>query len=194
MRVSRAKAAENRDALLSAAGKLFREKGIDGVGVADIGKAAGLTHGALYAHFASKEALAAAALAKGTEHSVAAMRIAAQGQGEAPRFEGYLDFLFSAAMRDTMGCPLAASASEAGRQGTGVSASFTSGFEQMVAAVEASLSTTHPAEERRRLAIAVIAAQIGAIAVARAVGKTDSTLSDEVLAAVRRVLAEAEAA
>ncbi|MGA2761320.1 MAG: TetR/AcrR family transcriptional regulator, partial [Candidatus Cybelea sp.] len=45
MKVTKQKAAENRSRLVSTAGKLFREHGIDGIGVADIGKAAGLTHG-----------------------------------------------------------------------------------------------------------------------------------------------------
>jgi len=66
MKVSREKAAENRETLVTAASRLFREQGIDGVGVADISKAAGLTHGALYAQFDSKQALAAQALAPTT--------------------------------------------------------------------------------------------------------------------------------
>ena len=56
--------AENAPALIRPAGGLFRTKGIDGVGVADICKAAGLTHGALYGQFGSKQALVAEALAQ----------------------------------------------------------------------------------------------------------------------------------
>src|SRR3979409_283203 len=63
LKVTKEKAAENRAALVQAAGRLFRERGIDGVGVAEISKKAGLTHGALYAQFPSKEALAAEAFA-----------------------------------------------------------------------------------------------------------------------------------
>jgi len=62
MKISKEKAAENRQALIQAASRLFKEKGIDGVGVAEISKAAGLTHGALYAHFSSKDELAAEAM------------------------------------------------------------------------------------------------------------------------------------
>jgi AcrR family transcriptional regulator len=61
MKVTKEKATENRAALVRAASRLFRERGIDGVGVAEISKKAGLTHGALYAQFPSKEALAAEA-------------------------------------------------------------------------------------------------------------------------------------
>jgi TetR/AcrR family transcriptional repressor of nem operon len=55
MRVSRQKAAENRERIIDAAGALFREKGFDGIGVADIMKAAQLTHGGFYGHFGSKD-------------------------------------------------------------------------------------------------------------------------------------------
>src|SRR5271167_5277992 len=65
MKVTKEKSAENRAALIETAGRLFRERGIDGVGVAEISKKAGLTHGALYAQFPSKEALAAEAFTSG---------------------------------------------------------------------------------------------------------------------------------
>jgi len=63
MRVSREQAAENRRRIVDAAGRLFRDKGFDGVGVDAIMKSAGLTHGGFYGHFDSKEALAAEASA-----------------------------------------------------------------------------------------------------------------------------------
>src|ERR1700692_3837116 len=55
MRVSREKAAANRERIIDAAGSLFRAKGFAGIGVADIMKAAELTHGGFYGHFASKD-------------------------------------------------------------------------------------------------------------------------------------------
>ena len=61
MKVSREKAAENRERIIDAAGTLFRAKGFAGIGVADIMKAAELTHGGFYGHFASKDDLAAQA-------------------------------------------------------------------------------------------------------------------------------------
>jgi TetR/AcrR family transcriptional regulator, transcriptional repressor for nem operon len=61
MKVTRERAAKNRELILEAAGKLFRAKGFDGVSVAGIMKAAGLTHGGFYGHIASKEDLAAQA-------------------------------------------------------------------------------------------------------------------------------------
>src|ERR1043165_1837256 len=61
MRVSREQAAENRERIVQVAAKLFRERGFDGIGVADLMKAAGLTHGGFYGHFGSKDDLAAEA-------------------------------------------------------------------------------------------------------------------------------------
>ena len=70
MRVSREKFAESRKRILEAAATLFREKGFDGVGLADIMKAAGLTHGGFYGHFGSKEDLEAQALSLALARSV----------------------------------------------------------------------------------------------------------------------------
>lgn len=188
MRVSREKAAENRAALLAAASKLFREKGIDGVGVAEIAKEAGLTHGALYAHFDSKDALAAAAFSDGFAGNMAGMR--AWAGDRAPSFADYMGALVSSRMRDKLatGCPMAASASEAGRQGEAVSSSFAKAFEEEVAMVEASLDRSMPKTARRQVAVAAVAAQIGALAVSRAVLKASPTLSDEVLQSTRQAI------
>jgi TetR/AcrR family transcriptional regulator, transcriptional repressor for nem operon len=191
MRVSKEKAAENRDALLEAASRLFRRRGIDGVGVAEIAKEAGLTHGALYAHFSSKDELAAEAFSHGFAGNMSDAR--AWAGDRSPSFQEYVDGYLSAQMRDRLetGCPLAASASEIARQDCVVSASFTRAFEEMAAVLERSLEDTIPASERRRLALAATAAEIGAIAVSRAVAKTDTELSDEVLKSVRETISAA---
>ena len=69
MRVSREKAAENRERILDAASGLFRAKGFGGIGVADIMKAADLTHGGFYGHFASKDDLVAEASRRSMERA-----------------------------------------------------------------------------------------------------------------------------
>ena len=194
MRVSKEKAAENRVALLRAASQLFRQRGIDGVGVAEVAKAAGLTHGALYAHFPSKEALVAEAFWYGFEHNVAEARAAAPDRP--PSFEEHLADIFSVEARDRLetGCPMTASASEIARQGRDVSARFAGAFEEVVAMLEQSLEEALPAARRRRLAVAAVAAQIGAIAVSRAVAKADPALADEVLKSTRKTVSAAGAA
>lgn len=187
MRVSKEKAEINRTSLLQAAGRLFREKGFDGVGVAEVAKEAGLTHGALYAHFPSKDALAAEAFTDGIDQRLALMR------GRKWTFEKFLEAMFSTEHRDNLenGCPMTASASEIARQGTAVAASFTRAFEETAAVLERSIESEIPAAQKRHIAISALAAQIGAIAVARAVAKIDAPLSKEVLRAVRETVTPA---
>src|ERR1700758_133152 len=67
MGVSKQQAAENRRAIIVAAETLFRERGVDGVGLAELMKAAGFTQGGFYNHFKSKDALVAAVMEKAME-------------------------------------------------------------------------------------------------------------------------------
>src|SRR5687768_14918347 len=71
VKVTKEQAAAHRAAIVAAAGRLFRERGFDGVGVAEITRAAGLTHGGFYGHFASKDALAAEACGQAFAESLA---------------------------------------------------------------------------------------------------------------------------
>src|SRR5882724_7355908 len=71
MKVTREQAAENRGRVVDVASRLFREKGFDGIGIADIMKGAGLTHGGFYGQFKSKDDLAAQACAQTLDRSVA---------------------------------------------------------------------------------------------------------------------------
>jgi TetR/AcrR family transcriptional repressor of nem operon len=70
MRVSREKAAENRERIVETAARLFREEGFDGVGLDAIMSAAGLTHGGFYGHFGSKDDLAAEAVTRALQHGI----------------------------------------------------------------------------------------------------------------------------
>lgn len=188
MRISKEKAAENRAALIRAASKLFRERGIDGVGVAEISKEAGLTHGALYAHFKSKEDLALAALAYGFEQ--ASTRMGAQGADGLPDLAGYLDACLSPDGRDDYagGCPMAASASEIGRHDQILSSRFADGYMGMVHAFERHIAQQAPGADARSRAMVVVSAMIGSLAVARGAAKGNPALSEQVLKAARTVL------
>ena len=193
MKVSKQKAAENRRALVQAAARLFGERGIDGVGVAEISKEAGLTHGALYAQFASKEALAAEALTYGLQRGYA--WLTATSDDGAHSLADFLDFYLSRRHCDDVagGCVMAASASEIARQDQTICARFSEGFALMAGALEAALDGGSPAMgggDRRNRALAMAAAMIGGVAVARATAKARPALSDELLVAVRRVLGE----
>lgn len=191
MKVTKEKSAQNRASLVKAASRLFRERGVDGVGVAEIGKAAGLTHGALYAQFATKEELAAEAMA----HALALgheKMVAPAEDGRAPNLGDFLDRYVSRAHRDRLGtgCPMAASASETGRGDKAISERYAAGFEQMAELLEAALGESSLGVEDRERALVTAAGMIGAIAVARATRKARPDLSEEVLRAARRVLGE----
>src|SRR5580692_5191998 len=176
MKVTKEKAAENRAALVRAAGRLFRERGIDGVGVAEISKKAGLTHGALYAQFPSKEALAAEAFASGLKPG---LEMTADRDGSPAALADFLDHYLSLEHRDNLaaGCPMAASASEVARQDKVICERFAEGFEHFVAVVERGLGASPVKAENRQRALAMMAAMIGGVAASRAVARTDPKLS-----------------
>ncbi|HEY3598026.1 MAG TPA: TetR/AcrR family transcriptional regulator [Paraburkholderia sp.] len=188
MKVSKEQAAQNRAKLVETAARLMRERGIDGVGVAEIGKAAGLTHGALYAHFPSKDALAAEALAFGLERGH--KRMTAPRGGRAPSLDQLLDAYLSEQQRNNFaeGCPMAASVSESGRLDETVSARFADGFEQMVGLIRSRLSEDLSDADRRERALTMAVALIGGISTSRAVMKARPEVADEILRAVRHMI------
>jgi TetR/AcrR family transcriptional repressor of nem operon len=181
MKITKEKAAENRQMLVETAARLFRAKGMDGVGVAEISKAAGLTHGALYAHFPSKDALAAEAMQFSTKDAVG--KVTARPVTLAELVAYYL----APAQRDNLadGCPLAAAGSEVARQDAAVADGYTAGFRQMADFIGQQLP---PGEGRRQQAIAIMAALIGAVSVSRNVYNADPALADEVLESMRSLL------
>jgi TetR/AcrR family transcriptional regulator, transcriptional repressor for nem operon len=190
LKVTKEKVTENRAALVQAAGRLFRERGIDGVGVAEISKKAGLTHGALYAQFSSKEALAAEAFASGLQPGLEKM--AADREGRPANLTDFLDDYMSFGHRDNLaaGCPMSASASEVARQDKVVCERFAKGFEQLVALIEPSLGESPLKADDRQRALTIVAAMIGGVAASRAVAKADSNLSNQILQAVRQIVGE----
>jgi TetR/AcrR family transcriptional regulator, transcriptional repressor for nem operon len=190
LKVSKEKAAANRAALVQAAGLLFRERGIDGVGVAEISKKAGLTHGALYAQFPSKEALTAEAFASASQQGFE--QITANRDGRPATMTDYLDYYLSFEHRDNLAtsCPMSACVSEVARQDKVVCDRVTEGFEQLVAAMERGLGACPVSADNRQRALAMLAAMIGGVAASRAVAKADPKLSNEILQAVRRIVGE----
>lgn len=190
MRISKERAAENRAALIRAASKLFRERGIDGVGVAEISKEAGLTHGALYAHFKSKEQLALEALAYGLEQNNALM-YAATIDGM-PDLGSYLDNYLTTETRDNYGnrCPIAASASEIGRQDKLISARFAEGYMVLARAFERQIATNQPGSDSMARGMIAVATLVGTLTVARGTAKGNPALSEQVLKAARGMIDE----
>jgi TetR/AcrR family transcriptional regulator, transcriptional repressor for nem operon len=177
MRVTRAKAAENREKVVATAARLFREKGFDGVGLDAIMAEAGLTHGGFYRQFGSKDGLAVEALGHAFADSAA-------WQAGMPGLRAVVDGYLSARHRDAVGggCALAALAPEVARQSEGVRHTLAGHVREQIGRIAAWLSGRDEAQRRRR-AIATLAGMVGALALARAVD--DPELSEEILAAGR---------
>src|SRR5271156_159956 len=186
MRVSRQKAAANRERIIDAAGSLFRQKGFDGIGLADIMKAAGLTHGGFYGHFASKHDLVAQASGR-------AMARAAANWGKitaaAPKdpYPALLKHYLSPRHRDDPGhgCAFAALSGDAARCGKPVRAAFSHGLGPLIDVVAKAVPGRSKAV-RRRKAVAAVAELVGALILARAVDF--ASLSNKSLAAPRHEL------
>jgi TetR/AcrR family transcriptional regulator, transcriptional repressor for nem operon len=186
MRVSREKAAEHRDRIIDAAGALFRAKGFDGIGVANIMKAADLTHGGFYGHFSSKDDLVA-------QSSKRIMARAAENWSKTtasdPKdpFAALLKHYLSSRHRDDpgKGCAFAALGNDAARSGKVVRKAFAEGLEPLLDILTEAIPGKSKAL-RRRKALAAMAALVGALTLARAV--EGNALSNEMLDAVHREL------
>jgi TetR/AcrR family transcriptional repressor of nem operon len=179
MKVTKAQAQANRAHIVETASALFRERGYDGVGVADLMAAAGFTHGGFYKHFGSKADLMAEAAACGFSQTVA--------MTEGTDLATFLQHYLSRQHRDApgQGCTMAALCSDAARQPETVKEVFAEGVERLLAALspqvneDASLS-----RETRARNINAIAHAVGALVLSRAC-PDNSRLADEILAACR---------
>lgn len=191
MRVSREKAAANRERIIETAGALFRANGFGGIGVADIMKAADLTHGGFYGHFASKDDLAAQASHRAAARSAANWRKVVADAPDKP-FAALLERYLSPRHRDDpgQGCAFAALGGDAARSGKTVRSAFTQGLLPLLDILAKAMPPGSKAA-RRRKALAAMAGLVGALTLARAVD--DPSLSDEILEAARRELLRAGA-
>src|SRR5580698_5026983 len=118
MRVSKVKAAQNRQDILIAAGRLFREQGVRATGVDAIADAVDLTHGAIYSQFGSKEIIAVEAIRLALMRSTQRWQRMAKRERPKKAFPAIVTNYLSVAHRDAVGqgCVVAALASEIGRQ------------------------------------------------------------------------------
>ena len=157
MRYPAEETAAKHERIVKEASRLFRERGFENVSVGDVMKAAGLTHGAFYAHFASKEELQAAAVAYGQKVSLGRV----QRSKEKKTKESYADRYLSPWHRDNPGdgCTMAVLGQEVARSAPELKAAFEQGLENILSAKGGS----------RNEAIFRTAAMIGAIVLARAV-------------------------
>ena len=192
MKVSKAQAAENREGIVDAAARLYREKGLDGVGVAEITRDAGLTHGGLYRHFESKDALAREACLRAFEWTITPLDGLESSEADgAPstRLRALVHGYLSATHRDHPGegCPAAALAADAARAGPEMSEVFAQGVERNIQRFMSVLQGDDAA--KRTQTIVTLSSMVGALVLARATAAGNPALSEEILASLREQLA-----
>ncbi|MBW8780891.1 MAG: TetR family transcriptional regulator [Verrucomicrobia bacterium] len=180
MKVTKTQARENRARIVETASTLFRERGYDGVGVADLMAAAGFTHGGFYKHFRSKADLMAEAAASGLSQSAAN----ASGVAAAAFVKEYLSRKHRDALGD--GCTLAALSGDAARQPESIKETFAAGIENQLATLAREDGDVGEIAKREARAkrIDTLAHLVGAIVLSRAC-PDDSPLADEILEVCR---------
>ena len=178
MRYPAEQTAAKHERIVKEASRLFRERGFEDVTVGEVMKAAGLTHGAFYAHFGSKEELQAAAVTYGQKVSLGRVQRSKEKKAKGSYTERYL----SPRHRDNPGdgCTMASLAQEVARSTPELKSAFEQGLQDILRAGAGA----------RDEAIFRAAAMIGGIVLARAV--QDPRFSDEILSSVREWLCKAK--
>lgn len=186
MRYPAAETAEKHQRILDAATRLFRDRGFDRASVAEIMKAAGLTHGSFYNHFESKNELASACITHGAAISLGIIELTdATAEGK----KAYIDDYLSTAHRDdpSTGCLMSALGSEVRREPEAQGA-MTRFIHSYVERLANRFPWQRPRNARRD-AIRVTAALVGGLILSRAVN--DEAFSREILQVVAEGLIEA---
>lgn len=167
-----------RQRIVERAGRRFKRQGFDGSGIATLMADAGLTNGAFYAHFDSKDDLAATVLSDQLAAQVAALRDLEDGPAG---LETFIRSYLSAEHRDEAeaGCPSAALLDEVARSSDGVKGAYTDGARQIVAEIAGHIDPERPAKARR-VAVGLYTLLVATLQLSRAV--TDPDFSDEILA------------
>lgn len=177
MKVSKEKAAENREKIVGEAARLIRERGFLGVGVDELAEAAGLSYGSLYSHFGSKEGLMAEAVKQASTDFATVM-------GDKKTMAAYVAQYLSAEHRDNPGhgCSVATLACEMPRQSKAVRRAFTENVKGAIARIGSRFTAARKGT-REDDVLAAVSMLVGAMVMAR--GVDDLALSDRILAAAR---------
>ncbi len=180
----------SHERIVSAAARAIRRSGYAGTGVSDIMKAAGLTHGAFYAHFASRDAmLTEAADRAGAESVVRAHEVVSAAPAQRSLEFLIHSYLSQDHLKDIeCGCPMAALGSEMPRQSPEVRRVATTRIKEMIDLVAREVQSAKPAEARRQ-SLVTVATMVGTLILARAVN--DPALSEELCASALASLTSA---
>ena len=184
MRVSRVQAAENRQTVIDVASRLFREHGFDGIGLKDLMKGAGLTQGAFYKQFTSKEDLAAQASRRAMASAFRRLSAEAAANPDDPLGAIIALYLSTEHREERMdGCPVAALGPDAARQGSDVKASFEAGIREYLEMLGRCVGEAEGKEPSAK-AMAILSTMVGAVILSRAVN--DKRLSKQFLQAAAK--------
>ncbi|TGQ71615.1 MAG: TetR/AcrR family transcriptional regulator [Mesorhizobium sp.] len=193
MRVSRAQAEANREAVINAASQLFREHGFDGIGLKDLMKGAGLTQGGFYKQFGSKDDLAAQASRRAMEH--ATRRWSTVAAASPDPLEAVIGLYLSPGHREEKsdGCPLVALGSDAARQSEEVRVPFQDGIAAHLEILEELMPAAEGTGSHQR-AMAMLSLMVGAVTISRILRDEEMSLHFLNAAAgeVRRIAASPE--
>jgi TetR/AcrR family transcriptional repressor of nem operon len=194
--VSREKAAENRRAIIAAATQLFRERGVEAVGLNELMKQAGFTQGGFYNHFESKADLVAEVLASAMVDGAAELARNARApiDESTTALRRYISWYLSQAHRDNIdhGCPVAGFAGDAPRLGAGAQSHFAGGLDDQITilagliAESGSFATSGERRTLRERAISLHCEMVGALVLSRSVAQAAPALSNEILENVQR--------
>jgi TetR/AcrR family transcriptional regulator, transcriptional repressor for nem operon len=192
MRYTKEHKQETHDRIVRKASIRLREKGAHGIGVADLMKEAGLTHGGFYAHFDSREALVIEAFGYAMDRAVEHWRKLAAETPPEKRLSTIVDSYVSATHRDDpgRGCAVPTLGAEIARESAKTRKAFAAKLDQMIDLVADQIPDV-PRKTARRLAMGTMATMMGALVMSRVAGSGE--LSDEILASGREAaLARAE--
>src|ERR1700753_1669621 len=193
MRYSREHKLETHARIVKKASVRLREKGAHGIGVADLMKDAGLTHGGFYAHFNSREALVVEAFAHAMDRSTEHWRNLAEQPPAEKRLATIVNSYLTTTHRDDPGhgCAVPTLGAEIARESPKTRRAFAAKLEQMIDMLAAQIPDV-PRKAARRQAMAAIATMMGTLVMARVAGNGE--LSDEILGAGREAVLQRAAA
>jgi TetR/AcrR family transcriptional repressor of nem operon len=187
MRYSREHKLETHARIVKKASVRLREKGAHGIGVADLMKDAGLTHGGFYAHFDSREALVIEAFTHAMDRSTERWRKLAEQAPPEKRLAMIVNTYLTPLHRDDLGrgCAVPALGAEIARESPKTRRVFAGRLEQMIEMLAAQIPGV-PRKAARKQAVAAIATMMGTLVLARVAGSGD--FSDEILGAGREAV------
>ena len=175
--------------IVEIAAKRLREEGLEGVGVADLMKEAGLTHGGFYAHFDSREALVIEAFAYAMDRSTERWRKVAEQTPPDKRLATIVESYLTTIHRDDPGhgCAVPTLGAEIARESPKTRKAFAAKLEQMIDMMADQILDV-PRKTARKQAMAALATMMGTLVMSRIAGSGE--LSDEILASGREAVLE----